>query len=140
MDVGAVSAVVAGVDADSLTELFLDQGREGCAVLREWEAGEGEVGCLEGAGERADEVGVRSVDSLGGHLRLPEVVRFEGLGFAGFGECCIVPMCRAIAVLFGPVAIPSRRAIVRLGNVMPPFAVTAEEEDFILHIAGRVRI
>ena len=51
-----------------------------------------------------------------------------------------MPICRAIAVLFGPVAIPSRRAIVRLGNIMPPFAVTAEEEDFILHIARRVPI
>lgn len=50
MDVGPAVAVVAGVDTNSFTEAFFDEWLEYCARPWQVQAGEGEVGRLEGAG------------------------------------------------------------------------------------------
>lgn len=85
VNVGLAVAVVAGVDANTLAEEFFDNRGEGGRAAGQVQAIEGEIGGLEGTGQRADDVGVGSVHSLFFDELLPEVVGNKGLGFAGWG-------------------------------------------------------
>lgn len=105
MDVAASTAVIAGVDADSFAEEFLDGRLEGRAVFGHVQARESQVDGLQSACQWADVVVVWCVDSLFVYLLLPELVCFERLGDTAGCEGGVCPACCAVAAEFGPVAL-----------------------------------
>lgn len=98
MDVATAATVVAGVNADSLAEKFLDRRFEARATFRQIQACEGQIGSLQSAGQWADIVVVGCVDALLVDFFLPECTCGQGLRDTVFRERGIGPGCRAIAV------------------------------------------
>lgn len=46
-------------------------------------------------------------------------------------QLCVPPCRGAISVSLGPVTVPALGAVVRLGYVMPSFAVAGEVEELV---------
>lgn len=109
MDVRAVAPPIACVDADAFAEVFFDQRLKRGASAGKTEAGEGDVGGLQRAGERTDVVAIRRVDMLLVQLGLPEIMGFLGLSNALGGQMCICPSGGAIAIQLRPVALLKER-------------------------------
>lgn len=136
VDVGLGTAAVARVAADGLAEELFDLRHKGVEG-RQVEAGEGEVGGREAAGERRGVVALGRGDLLLGHLLLPERVDGERLLHAERRQARVRPRRRRVAVLFRPEAVPPGRAVVRLGCVMVPLAVPAHVQHLVLSVGWR---
>ena len=111
VDIRFAATVVAGVDADSLAQQFLDRGLELCAIMGQLEAIKGDVSSLQATGERRDIVCIRSVDFIIINERLPEIVCDSGLGNTIGSQGGVVPGVGAIAVEFSPIALDSSSII-----------------------------
>ena len=98
MDVGAISTVVAGVDAYALAEEFLDERLEGGAVSGVPQTSEGDVCGAKGSCQRADKIAVWRVDALGVNFCLPEIMGHFGLLDACGGQVGIAPGGSTVAV------------------------------------------
>lgn len=149
MDVGAGAAHVAGLDVDVFAEEFVDERLEGSAAVGEGQGAEGDVGGLQGTGQRTDEVTVWGVYVLRVDQLLPEIVHPLGLLDSEVCEVRVTPGGCAVAVDEGPVAlddislrrtkrsgtyIPCGPAIVLVSSVVPSLAMTAQEQDLIVNI------
>ena len=151
-DVGAIGAVVAGVDADTLTEELLDGWNEG-VVRWQGEIAVGVIGSLEASSEWGDIVRLRWLDLLGVKLMLPEDVVVDGLLNASVVEVSVFPGDGAVSSQLRIVALPQlatdRRpshvftyvpcwcTVESLRSVVVTLTVTANEQKLVHNVAWR---
>jgi hypothetical protein len=133
LNISFVAAMIASVDADAFSQIFLDGGGE---WLLPWEiqARESKLSGCKTPGQGADVVRIRRGDFLHRDLMGPEVVGNLRLVHAVGGQMRIHPAGGRIAVQFGPVAVPGGSAIVGFSGIVPALAVATQEKKLILDI------
>ena len=125
---GARAAPIARVDADALAQAVLDRRHERLRRRQQRaQPRERDVGRLQTPEEGRGVVGLGRGDLFDAQGVCPEVGGRLGLRDARRVEVCVRPGCAAVAVDFGPVAVPGGRAVEGLGGVVVAFAVAPEE-------------
>lgn len=132
-DVRLGGAPVAGVDADALAEELLDRRHE---LVGQVQAVEGEVCRRRAAVQRAGVERARRRHLLGCELALPEGVGLGRLRDSVGGEVRVRPGDSTVAILLGPVAVPSRGPVVGLSGVVVTLSVPGQVQDLVLDLGA----
>lgn len=112
--------------ADAFSQKLLDDGLEWILVWQ-LDALKRQSRGIEAAIQGAGVVCLRRGDLLILDQMVPEILDFQSLLHTNFGQLSISPCYGAIAVKFGPIAIPGGCAEIGLSGIVKAFTMAGQE-------------